>query len=262
MWVATAWDDEHARGWTVMDRLRERQERLHNQAETARRRLANPHGIYDLVVVAPDVRAYEDRIRAQWRGGPTVLAFLFAHPDSDVIRSLDARGDYFDKRTGDTWDLFFPGYYRSQKGGDFEGQAGSHPVGRSFADDWYFNAGDFNTLREHVERSSHGRWRYSGGADLVLVNGWMPDTGEPIIDWHSTLSGELTDRDAGTSTLALSGLVERITRDLELAIEDPNYGVAAVVDAPAAERASLIRDLTVNALGGIAAALGARGLGI
>jgi hypothetical protein len=191
-----------------------------------------------------------------------VLAFLFAHPDSDVIRSLDARGDYFDKRTGDTWDLLFPGYYESAKGGHFEGQAGSRPVGRDFADRWYFSAADFNTLREHVERSSHGRWRFSGGADLVLVNGWMPETGEPTIDWHSTLSGELTDQDSGTSTLALSAVIERITRDLEFAIEDPNYGVAAVVDTAATERASLIRDFIVNALGGIAAALGARGIGL
>lgn len=56
-------------------------------------------------------------------------------------------------------------------------------------------------------------------------------------------------------------MIERITRDLETAAEDAAYGVGEVVEGPQPVRDPLIRDLFVNALGGIAAALGAHGLG-
>ena len=79
----------------------------------------------------------------------------------------------------------FPGYYRSQDG-DLERRTGAVPVGTKFGSDWYFREKDFEKLRAHIERKSEGRWRYSGGADLVLVNGMLVDDGEPTIDWVST----------------------------------------------------------------------------
>jgi len=207
-------------------------------------------------------RDYEDSIKARWHGGPTVLAFLFAPPDSDAIRRLDARGDYFDLRTGDTWDLFFPGYYRSAKGRGFEQQTHARPVGGNYADDWYFNASDFNGMREHVERCSERRWEYSGETDLVLVNGWLAEGGEPTIDWTSTIYGQITDQAAGAKTLTVAGVIERITRDLESATEDVSYGVGEVTDGPHPPEGHASRDFAVNALAGIAVALGARALGV
>jgi hypothetical protein len=59
----------------------------------------------------------------------------------------------------------------------------------------------------------------------------------------------------------LAGVIERITRDLEAASDDPSYGVRVVVDPSARDRQRLSRDLVVNALSGIAAALGAHALG-
>ena len=243
--------------------LRQRQDLHRKQATEARRRPAEARTTERLLSLsAASIQAdYEDAIRARWQGGPTVLAFLFAHPDSDAIRMLDVRGDYFDQRTGDTWDLFFPGYYKSTQAARFEDETGARAVDVGYTDGWYFNARDFNMLREHVERASQGRWAFSGGTDLVLINGWMPDSGEPEIDWASTLSGQITDHSAGTKTLTLAGVIERITRDLETAAEDAAYGVGEVVEGPQPVRDPLIRDLFVNALGGIAAALGAHGLG-
>ena len=216
MWAATVWDDAdwegaQTRGWTVMGRLRKRRERQFREAADARRRLANNRDISRFMTPAAAQREYEDMVKARWHGGPAVLAFLFAHPDSDAMRMLDARGDYFDVRSGDTWDLFFPGYYRSPRGRDFEQETGARPIGHGYGADWYFNFGDFNMLRQDIERSSERRWEYSGGTDLVLVNGWLFERGEPTVDWASTISGQITDRTDGTKTLTLANVIERIT---------------------------------------------------
>ncbi|MFI2078034.1 hypothetical protein [Streptomyces triculaminicus] len=206
---------------------------------------------------------YEDAVKLTWRGGPFVLAFLFAPPDCDAMRMLDARGEYFDLRTGNTWDLFFPGYYRSTQGYYFESQTGARPVGRAYSGNWYFNPGDFNDLRKHVEQSSDRRWEYSGGTDLVLVNGYLPDRGDPTIDWASTISGQVTEQATGTRTLTLGEIVERMTRDLEEAMEDPAYGVSGVTNGtPSPKDHTAARDFVLNALAGIASAIGARAIGV
>jgi hypothetical protein len=269
MYPATAWDDAEfarVRGWTVMGRLREHQQTRSRAAEDARRRLAaRPQPgepVYHQVSLARQQQEYEDSIRARWRGGPTVLAFLFAHPDSDAVQMLDTRGDYFDCRTGDTWDLFFPGYYKSTRGQGYEVEAGARPVGRDFTRDWYFDPEGFNALRGHVERSSDRRWVYSGGTDLVLVNGYFVEGGAPTIDWISTISGQVTDSAIGIKTLALSEVIERMTRDLETAMEDPAYGVGALTGEPPAEQHTATRDFVINALAAIAAELAKRAMGM
>lgn len=160
MWPATAWDDadwdgNHARGWTVMRTLKERQQAHLREAAAARQRTTEREGKAFWMTAAVMQQAYEDEIKARCRGGPTVLAFLFAHPDSDAIRMLDVRGEYFDVRTGDTWDLFFPGYYRSTKGRAFEQQAGAQPIGHGFGIDWYFSVNGFpSSARWSVLRGS------------------------------------------------------------------------------------------------------------
>ncbi len=262
MYAATAWDDSDARAWTVMGCLRAREQRLRKEADEARRRMDESAGRYSLMTSLVAQADYEDLIRARWHGGPSVLAFLFAHPDSDAIRMLDLRGDYFDQRTGDTWDLLFPGYYHSTKGHYFERQTGAQSVGRRHAADWYFSPRDFNVLRKHVEEASGGRWTYSGNADLVLVNAWLVEDGEPTIDWMSTISGELSDRAAGSRTLSLSGVIERISQDLERLAGDPSYGVGVVTNKPSPPADQTLRELMINALGGIAASLASKGLGL
>jgi hypothetical protein len=163
---------------------------------------------------------------------PTDLAFLFALPDSAAIRQLDARGDYFNVRTGDTWDLFFPGY-RKSRGND----SGRWVTRRAYGRRWRFDAEGFNTIREYVERESGRRWEYSGSTDLVLINCWIHEHGEPTIDWASTISGQLTDQVDGVQTLTLANIIERISRDLGTAAEDPSYGVSRVTNDSQCERA-------------------------
>jgi hypothetical protein len=244
-----------------MERLRERQRMRAADALAARRRIDESRGHLHMMTAAAGIKSYQDTITARWTEGPTVVAFLFAHPDSEAVRLLDARGDYFDCRSGDTWDLFFPGYYRSSADREFERRVGGVPVGRDYADDWYFDAKGFDTLRAHIEGLCEHRWEFSGGTDLVLINAWLVADGEPTIDWASTLSGQLTEADS-TPTLTLAQVVEKLTRDLVRDLEDPNYGVSAVVAPSELSPPSIAREVVASALGGIAAALGVRGLGV
>jgi hypothetical protein len=263
---ATSWDGAgwgaRGRGWSVMSKLRTRQDYLRQQAADARNRLSERKRGIGYMTPALMAQDYEDSVTAKWQGGPSVLAFLFAPPDSDAIRALDARGGYFDVRTGNTWDLFFPGYYRSAFEPDIEQYNGAYPVGHTYARDWYFSPIEFNALREHIERSSGWKWEYSGGTDLVLINGWLSDAGEPTIDWPSTISGRVPDQGVSSSMLSLGTLIERITRDLETDAEDPLYGVGDLVDPSTPPQRHVTRDFVVNALSGIAAALGVRALGV
>lgn len=285
---ATAWDDpdrdgNSARGWTVMGTLREHQAFHRRQAAESQRHIRdpqlqryrethpdlasrqcprNPVEPEPFILPARTRQDYETSLSARWPGGPTVLAFLFAQPDSDAIRMLDARGEYFDVRTGDTWDLFFPGYYRSASESQGQPPAAARPAGRDYAGGWCFSASDFNALRGHIEQASGGRWQYSGSSDLVLINAWLPDEGEPAIDWASTISGQITDQVAGARTLTLAGIIEKITRDFETAAEDASYGVAEVTGAPPRQGSHVTREFMISTLSGIAAALGARALGL
>ena len=136
------------------------------------------------------------------------------------------------------------------------------PIGHRYGGDWYFSAPEFDELREHVEQSSEGLWEYSGGADLVLVSGWLAAGDEPVVDWASTISGQLTDQSAGTRSLTLANVIEKISRDLATGTEDASYGVSEVTDGSPAPGSHIARDFLINTLAGIAAALGARALGV
>jgi hypothetical protein len=265
MWAATAWDDSDwdgvcARGWTVMGRLRHRQESAREALEAAR-------ADYDpnLMRAASTGEAWRASMRPSvetvWMGGPFVVALLFAHPDSDAIRTLDARGEYFDCRTGETWDLFFPGYHEASDP-EMERRVGGRPVGRDFAATWFFNARDFDWFRREVEGFAEGRWRYSGGTDLVVVTGDMPGEGEITFDWNSTVTGSLTEAD-GTRTLTVAQVIERLSANLESEADDPAQGLEAVVtrELAKAERKAA-RDIVVGALAEVAAALAKAGIGL
>ena len=245
-----------------MGRLRQRQATMQRLgAELGRReKEGGDHGTYGLTRPVSTKGGWEDALRTASRGGPTVLAFLFARPESDVIRSLDSSGDYFDIRTGSTWDLFFPGYFRSADE-YLERQARSQPVrGDRFAADWYFSPRDFDFFCRDIKHECGGRWSYSGDSDLVLVNGWLEPSGEPTIDWDSTISGKVGA--GGQATLG--AVIERMTNDLTSGAEDAHYGVGDVV-APdqSRERDEMSKnEVTVAALLAIAAALGVKVAGL
>jgi len=203
---------------------------------------------------------WADNPAGLWQGEVTVLALLFTLPRSEPIYDLDAHGHYLDLRSGAGWDLLWPGYYRSERSVGFESECGADPVGSGFAANWYFNAQEFNTLRETIERKSQGRWAYSGNSDLVLVNAWIPLRGEPTNDWESTAAGEVrADR-----TLSIGAVVERLSQDLEGAHSDASHGVGPVVEhLPAVPtRSGATRDFTTSVVAEIAASLGLRAIGL
>lgn len=259
MWAATAWDDDdwdgvHARGWTVMGRLREQQRTLATAAARVRREHAEEARTLStrLMTASDSQESAQREMRARWKGGAHVVAMLFAPPDTPAIRSLDARRDSFDARTGNAWDLFFPGYHHASDD-YFESQAGSRRVGHDLVRDWYFNAGDFEIFRREIERAASGRWRYSGGADLVVAMGYMPDRGPIVMDWESTLSGSLTNPD-GSQSFALSNVIERLSQDLESGTEDPHFGLAEVFDRmPEGTSAGTLKSFLIGVLTSIAA---------
>lgn len=264
MWPATTWDDSDwdgvcARGWTVMGRTRAKQRALRQAKVEARRRIADDEGSMQLMTPAVVERQYRDRLTAGWNGSFTVLAFMFAMPDEPTIEMLNRRGEYFDIRSGNSWDLFFPGYYRSSNGQLEAHVMNTTPVGDRYARDWYFNSSDFDMLRQHVEDSSDGRWRFTGGSDLVLINAFVPERGEPTVDWESIQSGAIRPPET------LAGVVERISGDLERHTEDSAYGVASITSSgrsPASKGGGPAQDFFIQALAGIATALGLKSMGM
>ncbi len=258
MFPATALDGD-AQQWTVSGRLRERQEeRRLRVGERAMR-----PGLWQAPAGGDGGPA----------GGPFIVALLFAQPDAAAMEVLDSRGDYFDIRTGDAWDLFFPGYSRVPRGIRTreqvnpalryyqEAKRGRVLLGTGYTDEWRFSPRDFNAMRAAVERRCERRWEYSGGTDLVVTGGWMPLVGEPVIDWALTVSSHL-DTTVGTGPHhTLGGAIELISRDLEQQLEDPAFNLGGPIQAdPASE--TFMKKVMVSAVGGILAGVAKWGLGI
>jgi len=247
----------------VVGRTRDRQARLLNARTQARRRIERDRDKVALMSAALGRQQWRDSVAASWNGGFNLLAFLFAPPDAEPIRILDNRGDYFDIRSGNAWDLFFPGYYRSDRGDYFENQCGARSVGQGFASDWYFNPREFDAFRRHVEAKSTGRWKYSGESDLVVATAYLPEVGDLVVDWESVHSGQLTDSATGTRTLTLAMAIENISRDLECDQGDESYGVGPVVTPPVpTENSRSGREFMVAVLAQLAASLASKPLGL
>jgi hypothetical protein len=80
MHPATTWDGE-ARAWTVMGRLRDRQAEFVRRKRNAllKQQRDGDHLAHIMTSALMD-QSWRDAAGARWTGGPTVLAFLFAHP--------------------------------------------------------------------------------------------------------------------------------------------------------------------------------------
>jgi hypothetical protein len=256
VYAATLWDDAEAEGWTVMGRLRARQDLLRNHAIQARRRQDRRHVDTDLPAVAFE-GAERDAGWAEWHGSTELLALLFAPPDSTAMRVLSSRLEYFDVRTGDTWSLFFPGYYerdatRSIRRDPFLGV----PRERS---EWAFAADGFDSIREHVSEHSEGRWRYSGETDIVLIGAWLPEDGDIVIDWGSLTSGVLVESGSGQSDRSLGALVESISNSFNDRV-DLAGGTASLLAGNAQPSHTTMLEFTTQVLSGVATAVLVHGL--
>lgn len=255
MWLATGWD--YADRWTVMGRLRQRQSQLIRERDSARQKFEQSNSSMSLVRAANSRQYLRDAISARWCGSYTVLALLFAFPDDPCMRTMAARRRYFDLRTGNTWDLFFPGYYASERGAfPYTPQV---QVGAENGRSWYFDEFGFNEIREHVERGTNREWQYRGeGCELVLLNVYLQEQGDPIVDWESVQSGVLD----GGGRNSLPAVIERISRDLEQDLEDASYGVGELVrPGSESEQTAIGTQIMIGALGDMLASSVKWGLG-
>jgi hypothetical protein len=133
------------------------------------------------------------------------------------LTTAEARRDYFDARTGDLWDLYFPGYYRW----------GQMPGGRRLSSDPQgpqFTPVAFNEMRTFVQ--GQGSWSFSGDADLVLVNGYLAAGSDPLVDWESLQGGPLVDANGRYRQMSLGGVIERLTEGIENSFESADWNVA------------------------------------
>lgn len=248
MLAATSWDElgrnwreympDGRQAWSVMDRLRYR---------GSQRRPTSSGG-------------------AEWE---TIVAMAFVPPPADALDLLDAGGGVLDVRSGDRWDLFFPGYFKSSWDREHSvsrlvlparmsrhapppDTARRRPAGQDFLGDWYFNHDSFDVMRYEVESQSQRRFVYDGRPTLVVVRATYDADGEPEVDWPSLASGPLSDRLHGVRSLSLAEVVHRISTDLEQGGEDPQWGVGGVLSREGFERSQR----TAAAEIGIAAAGG------
>jgi hypothetical protein len=135
-------------------------------------------------IVVTLTQAFNDRY-----SGDTVrlVGLLFSPPESnlgksEIIKSLD----YFHHRSGDKIDFFCAGYRRYGKNRqsviEIEVSNDSAP--------WYFNVIDFEALRKEIQ--SHSSWKYSGEADLILLNVRKSESGQDaVLDWSSAICCDL-----------------------------------------------------------------------
>jgi len=93
----------------------------------------------------------------------SIMGLLFARPEckiakDEIIPSLR----YFDVRSGDNIDIFFPGYVEADQANT---KCALHDVG---AMKWMFDEKLFNEARRDLENRT--KWKYSGEADFLLAN--------------------------------------------------------------------------------------------
>lgn len=195
----------------------------------------------------------------------SVAVFVLCHPDSGPAKELRKRRAYFDIRTGETWDVFFPGYYQYGSMND--------PDAIELDEYWAFSPRAFDTFRRDLERETNRRWRYTGGSDLVLLNAVVDQSGAVTVDYESVISGPMTDSQDGTRTLTLAQVIESISNDLEAQRESSTYGVGKVVSSgnsafdeavrrAVAERNHALRDTAVAAAGAVLGEIGSRIIGL
>ncbi|WP_067802191.1 hypothetical protein [Actinomadura formosensis] len=109
-----------------------------------------------------------------------LVSIVFAEPASLVISDLQTNRAFWDELTGESWDLFFAGYYQYGSHGDCPPiQIDPNPERQGA---WHFSPRMFRRLLQDIELSAPGNaqqspWRFSGSADLVsfMVYGGTPD---------------------------------------------------------------------------------------
>lgn len=136
------------------------------------------------------VRVLTQAFESRYPSGNThLVGLLFSPPESslgksEIVESLD----YFHHRSEDNIDFFCAGY---RKYGEAKHE--NIVVERRITSDttpWYFNVIEFEALRKEVQK--HSLWKYSGEADLILVNATINESDQdPVLDWSSAICCDL-----------------------------------------------------------------------
>jgi hypothetical protein len=149
------------------------------------------------LLAAPDLAAVLRRAEVYGRPHPLrdrLVSIVFAEPASLVISDLETNRVFWDEMTGESWDLFFAGYYQYGSHGDARPIRVDHRRPRDGG--WQFSPRAFREFLSEVELSiarakPRPSWRFNGTAMLVS---FMVYGGEP--DWASLHSVDL----CGTTT--------------------------------------------------------------
>lgn len=186
----------------------------------------------------------------------SVVILVFAFPDSWSAKQLMQRREYFDIRSCEDWDVFFPGYYRYGSMGD--------PQQVDLADYWGFSPRAFDRFRRDLEVRTERRWRFRGESELIAMNAFLTADG-PAVDFTSVVSGPLTERDRGITTRTLAEAIERLGQQFDDESDDSDYGLGEVFAPPTTDgpkREPAIGKIGIGAAGGVASALVRHALGL
>jgi hypothetical protein len=184
-----------------------------------------------------------------------LVSIVFAEPASLVISDLATKRSFWDELTGESWDLFFAGYYQYGSHGDRSPVQVAPDPGREGA--WQFSPRMFHQLLQDVEfsarRAQQRSWRFSGSADLAS---FMVYGGDP--DWASLRSVELCGTTAPDNTDATLGRVIEGLRRWQTEEPDPRYAPGENALGPLIPRAALRQVLLWSALAAGSGVIGNR----
>lgn len=189
--------------------------------------------------------AFRYRYPAGEAGSTRMVGLLFAPRETRLARDeIVPSLDYFHHRSGDKIDFFCAGYSR------YGFTPGEHPVTH---DDppWMFSAEVFDRFRRDIERRSS--WRYSGEADLLLMNGKRGhDEGAASLDFSSSIVCDLDHMIRDHAIYSARRFFEDVFRFVERVEKpDPTWGFSDEMGALTAGSAlkRVILSLLPKALG-------------
>lgn len=171
-----------------------------------------------------------------------LIALVFCRPQlsltqEQIIPSLG----YFHLRSGHNTTFYFAGFRSDELLDDPYEYEVSGPEST-----WIFNEKYFNQLRLDVE--SLATWKYSGGNDLILVNGrYNEGQSSPFLDFHTAVSLSLDKITRQGSKDSVSELFEKIFSYAEAADrDDPVWGLSDSMGGAVARRS--IRSVLISIL--------------
>jgi len=157
-------------------------------------------------------------------GCSRLVGLVFARPDSPFVKSeLLPHLGYWHCRSANHMDFHFAGYHRGPaRAGDPYWEVEVSIPGMP-SEPWAYSHQSFDNFRSELEADS--RWKYGGGAELVLLNVSRDHRGWLDTDYSSVLSCKLDEMKSDKAITSVEGFFESIFRYAESASDsDPTWG--------------------------------------